>query len=163
MLYFAYGSNLDPQELRRKCPHARMICVAALREHTFDFWVASRDSVGGEMDIHGKKGAKVWGVVYQIDELELGRLDLGEGFDPGSPREIYERIELLVYEQDRDKSPFTVWTYRGSKRAKHNRRNRPTGAYLKLVLAGARYWHLPAAYISSLEAVAAHRRRVKRP
>ncbi len=61
MLYFAYGSNLDPQEMRRKCPHARMICVAALREHTFDFWVASRDSIGGEMDIHGKKGAKSLG------------------------------------------------------------------------------------------------------
>jgi gamma-glutamylcyclotransferase len=88
MLYFGYGSNLNWKEMRRKCPHARMVCVATLREHTFNFWVTSRDSVGGEMDIQGKKGQKVWGVVYQIDELEIGRLDQGESFDPGSPHAI---------------------------------------------------------------------------
>jgi gamma-glutamylcyclotransferase (GGCT)/AIG2-like uncharacterized protein YtfP len=156
MLYFAFGSNLSWKEMRRKCPHARMACLATLREHTFNFWVTSRDSVGGEMDIQGKKGQKVWGVVYHIDELEVGRLDQGEGFDPGSPHEIYERVELMVYDDDRDKSPLTIWTYRGTKQAERKKGNRPTAQYLKLIVEGAKHWRLPQEYVASLESVETH-------
>ena len=115
-----------------------------------------RDSAGGKMDIQGKKGEKIWGVVYHIEELEIGLLDQGEGFDPGSPRETYERIELMVFDEDRDKAPLTVWTYRGSKRAERGRGNRPTEQYLKLIVEEAKHWHLPANYVALLEAVKTH-------
>jgi len=33
MLYFAYGSNLDPVQMGERCPGAHVVGLAALREH----------------------------------------------------------------------------------------------------------------------------------
>jgi hypothetical protein len=62
----------------------------------------------------------------------------------------------MVYDEDRDKSPLTIWAYRGSKQADRKRGNRPTAPYLKLIVEGAKHWRLPKEYIVSLEATETH-------
>ena len=37
VLYFAYGSNLDPEQMASRCPSARVAFLARLADHRLDF------------------------------------------------------------------------------------------------------------------------------
>jgi hypothetical protein len=143
MLYVAYGSNLSRKEMRRKCPHARMVCVA------------TRDSVGGEIDIQGKKGDKVWGVVYQIDEMELAAwikmrdLIPGVGASPVSEADTRELNPFRVHAKNgrnygRRRSLSRFVRFRTATKAearRSNPRNRRFRTFrLRNVFASARMW-----------------------
>ena len=92
----------------------------------------------------------VWGVVYQISGLELGVLDKCEGFRPERDRNSYWRRECMVFLDGEDERPVTVETY-FAERQPHP--PMPNQAYKDLILKGARHWHLPADYISELQAI----------
>ena len=95
-------------------------------------------------------GSTVWGVVYQIDELELGFLDRREGYNPSRPdqKNSYFRKEMRVLRDGEDGNPLTVWTYIGKPEAKPPA---PSTEYKQFIVNGAKHWHLPKAYIQQLE------------
>ncbi len=79
MLYFAYGSNMDWAQMRERCPSARFVGVARLPDHRLAF---TRESVhwgSGVADALRESGRKLWGVVYEITDSDVGRLDRSEG------------------------------------------------------------------------------------
>src|SRR5436309_7522291 len=47
MLYFAYGSNLDPEQMSARCPSHRVIGLAELKEHRLVFPLFSPRWGGG--------------------------------------------------------------------------------------------------------------------
>jgi gamma-glutamylcyclotransferase len=152
MLYFAYGSNMDWQRMKERCPSARFVCIALLESFNFDFKWKCRDG-HGVMNVVEDPTSEVWGVVYQIDELDIGRLDYKEGYRPGRPMEknSYKRIEAMVYDGGDRKKPLTVWTYRVVKPLAEEEMT--IQAYKDHFVNGAHYWHLPPKYIERLEAV----------
>ena len=107
------------------------------------------------MDIVDAPTSEVWGVVYKIDELDIGRLDRKEGYRPGRPKEqnSYERIERMVYEDADPKRPLSVWTYKVANPLE--KPVPPSQEYKGFFVDGAKHWHLPKEYIERLEAVVA--------
>jgi hypothetical protein len=86
VLYFAYGSNLDFDQMKSRCPSARFAGVAKLpgRRLAFTRWSESRK--GAVADAVADPASEVWGAVYEITAEDLGKLDGHEGFTPGGSR-----------------------------------------------------------------------------
>jgi gamma-glutamylcyclotransferase (GGCT)/AIG2-like uncharacterized protein YtfP len=153
LLYFAYGSNLDWAQIRQRCPSAKAVGAAAATGYRLAFTRFSPRRQCGAADIVPSPGDEVWGMVYEIDEVEIGVLDECEGFHAGRPREenAYERVEIDVWSNGTRANSQRVWTY--SVVRKLDPCPRPSADYKRLMVGGARYWGFPPHYIERLEAI----------
>jgi gamma-glutamylcyclotransferase len=89
-LYFAYGSNLDRAQMRRRCPGAVALGPAIMHGYRLVFAGYSRTWQGPVASIVPTYGARVEGVLYRLGRGELRVLDRYEGH-PRSYRR-YRRI-----------------------------------------------------------------------
>lgn len=153
MLYFAYGSNMQFDQMKERCSSARFVCTARLKDHRLAFTRLSKNRQCGVADAIQNMGAEVWGTVFEIDENEIGALDKSEGYRTGRPRaeNAYERSELHVQRSDEGQEALAVWTYTVVTKLAPN--PKPSEVYKQLVLDGARMWRLPMPYIKQLEAI----------
>lgn len=71
-LYFAYGMNTDTQGMAIRCPAAKPIGVAVLKDHAL--------TMRGVADIINAKGARVIGALWEITEPCEKALDRLESF-----------------------------------------------------------------------------------
>lgn len=78
-LYFAYGSNLNPQQMRRRCPGALAEGRAVLRGYRLAFAGHSRLWGGPVATLVRDRDAEVDGVLYRLPRAELAVLDRFEG------------------------------------------------------------------------------------
>ena len=150
MLYFAYGSNMNWKQMRERCPSSRFVGIAVLRDHKLAFTRESDDRSCGVADVVAENGTQVWGVVYEIADLDVGKLDASEGFRPGRDKNPYYRRECLVFLDGEDQRPLTVSAYFGDPQPNPPL---PNAEYKNLILAGTRHWHLPEEYIRELEQI----------
>jgi gamma-glutamylcyclotransferase len=150
MLYFAYGSNMDWDQMRERCSSARFVAVALLSDHKLAFTRKSISRGCGVADAIAEPGGEVWGVVYEISDGDVDRLDRFEGYEPGREGNSYFRREDLVLVDGDDQQPLTVSVYFA-----HRQPNAPlpNADYKNLILSGARNWHLPTGYIRELEEI----------
>ena len=102
------------------------------------------------MDIISDPEDEVWGVIYQIDELDLGKLDRAEGCKPGRTDSAYRRVERMVFEDGDREKPHTVATYEVVAKSGPYLTNQD---YKNFFIRGARHWRLPDPYIERLDAV----------
>ena len=153
MLYFAYGSNLDWAQIRKRCPSTQPVSVVAARGYRLAFTRFSTNRQCGAADILPSPGNKVWGMLYEIDDADIGFLDECEGFRLGRPREenAYERVEIDIWKPGIDAKPQRVWTYMVVR--KLDPCPKPSAEYKRLMVDGARHWGFPAGYIAQLEAI----------
>lgn len=99
MYYFAYGSSMSLDHIRRICGwHAHLLGRARLPD--FEFGVDLR----GYANIRAKKAEEVHGMLYEIDEDGLGILDEFEGYP-----QVFDRKEILVYDDHRVKYKAQVY------------------------------------------------------
>ena len=150
MLYFAYGSNMDWAQITARCPSTRYVTVAMLGDHRLAFTRRSVNRGCGVADAVHESGRKVWGVVYEVSDLDLGRLDTSEGYLPGRDRNSYWRRECVVFANGNEDEPHTAATYFADPQTNPPLPNR---SYKELILSGARHWHLPPEYIAELEQI----------
>jgi gamma-glutamylcyclotransferase (GGCT)/AIG2-like uncharacterized protein YtfP len=152
MLYFAYGSNMDLDQMRERCPSARFVCTAKLEDHRLTFPRKSKNRGCGVATVQPVKDSEVWGVVYQIEELEMGKLDKHEGYNPSRKldRNSYVRAEFRVLRGGDEKEPLTVFTYVANPECGEHK---PNKNYKETILKGAKFWHLPDDYVCQLEAI----------
>ena len=106
MLYFAYGSNLDWKRMKERCSSAEFFCKASLPDYRIEFTRKSNLLNCGVADIIWDEDNKVYGVVYKIDEVDLGKLDKHEGYVPQRDNNAYKRIEIMVFEEDNKEKPI---------------------------------------------------------
>ena len=153
MLYFAYGSNMNWDQMHSRCPSAQFAFVARAEGYVLAFTRFSQKRKCGVADIVASSGNDVWGVVFNTPNDEIGQLDKSEGYRPGRARELnaYERSPLEVACQEQTNSPIAVWTYFVVSKSKLSLK--PAVEYKALILDGARHWGLPAAYIERLERI----------
>lgn len=83
VIYFAYGSNMNPWQMRKRVPAARAVGVARL-----DGWKVVERMYA---DIQRDKNQSVFGVLYAMQYWDMVELDRYEG----APK-VYKRIELPV-------------------------------------------------------------------
>ena len=148
MLYFTYGSNMDWHQMKCRCPSARFVGIAELKQYRLDFTYKSKRRCCAVADIVRDDNETVWGVVYTISELDVGRLDKAEGYRPQRCKNAYRRIEVMVFEDGCLEKPLRVWTYEVCCKGKPD--IPPSQEYRTLLLQGARYWHLPAQWTATL-------------
>ena len=149
MLYFAYGSNLDCEKMKKIVPSSIFYGKAKLENYRLDF---TRESINwgcGVADIVKDENKDVWGVIYQFDEKDLGRLDKCEGYNPNRVKNAYRRIEKMVYLEGKKDQPMTMYTYEVID--KEFEKHKPNKEYKNLIVTGAKYWNLPKEYIKFIE------------
>lgn len=87
-LYLAYGSNLNKTQMRIRCPRARAIGTAELRNYELLFKGSKTVSY---LTIEIKHGGKVPVAVWEVDENDIKALDRYEGYPS-----FYYKKELSV-------------------------------------------------------------------
>ena len=83
ILYFAYGSNMEPVRMARRCPGAYPLGRAVLRNYKLTERLYA--------DIDFLEGVSVSGFLYLITERHLKSLDAYEGYP-----KVYRRMWLDV-------------------------------------------------------------------
>ena len=150
MLYFAYGSNMNWPQMQRRCPSARFITVARLKDYRLGFPVKSKSRGCGAAGALPESGQTVWGVVYEINEREIEMLDRAEDYVPGREGNNYRREESLVYPGTDGAEPLSVALYFPEVEANPPL---PSAAYKRLIIEGAVFWGLPEDCLRGLEAI----------
>lgn len=150
MLYFAYGSNMNWSQMKARCPSAAYVGIARLADHRLAFTRRSVNRGCGVADVVRQTGGSVWGAVLQLSEFDVGALDKSEGYRPGREKNSYSRRECMVFLDGDENRPVTAQTYFAEMQ---DNPPLPNQTYKQLILAGARYWHLPAEYIAELETI----------
>jgi gamma-glutamylcyclotransferase len=144
--YFAYGSNMLLERLRRRCPSAKTIGVSTLNGYTLEFSKPSKDGSGKATIVKSEAtGARVVGVIFEVGTSELEELDHAEGYGNG-----YERNSSLLVKKLTDGTPTITTSYFATK---FDRCLKPYDWYWALVMAGATQQGLPRDWIAMLEAV----------
>jgi gamma-glutamylcyclotransferase len=152
MLYFAYGSNLDWVQMKKRCPLAKFVCRAKLPAHRLAFTLKSGRRDCGVADVLPDQTKDVWGVVYELPDTELKNLDKKEGYRPGKRYEQnqYTRADQYVWRDGDAEQLLLVALYLGHPELDPPL---PSDDYKSLIVHGAKHWNLPAEYIRQLESI----------
>lgn len=73
--YFAFGSNMDPAQMTRRCPSARLVGRAVLPGFDLVFDHPGSYRPGGVASVAPAPGRRVHGVVWELSAGDLARLD----------------------------------------------------------------------------------------
>lgn len=144
--YFAYGSNLDPDQIAERTRHAGETKLCWVEGYGIKFNKRSMDGTS-KANITPRAGGNVWGVLYQCNEQFLSEMDMCEGVPGGH----YVRMHLLVQCTGERDVKATTYVAGQSFIADSLR---PSDVYLDTILRGARHHGLPADYISEIEKAA---------
>ena len=122
--HFAYGSNMDPAQMRQRCPGAETVGIGVLREYGLCFPRRSHTRGCGVASIEPATGQEVWGVVYRMTAADLASLDRFEGYRADGPAQDnrYNRVAIAV---EIDGVPTDVETYIAVARRTRRRRTQP--------------------------------------
>ena len=153
MLYFAYGSNLDPEQMTQRCPGHAVVGLAELRDHKLTFPLTSHDWGGGVASVGVAHGGSVWGVVYELSEADVASLDQYEGYKgPGNQHNVYDRETASVQLVRADDGSFPRRLRPAIYLARPANPSAPSRRYLDALLRGARHHRLPDDYVTRLAA-----------
>lgn len=142
MLYFAYGSNMDPFQMERRCPGAVAIGRARLPGHRLTFTWDSARWRGGVGHVIASDGDDVWGVLWDLEQPHLDALDTYEQIAQG----VYRR-ENVVVEHDGVIREALIYL------SNDDRARRPSRRYVRALVRGARAHDIPNDYIRLLRGV----------
>ncbi len=126
VLYFAYGSNLNKEQMKARCPGATSLGPATLKNHRLIFRSVA--------DIEPAKGREVQGGLWLITDQCLEGLDRYEGYP-----NLYLRRWTEVHLPGGDTRRAIIYQMRSSGRSK------PSGGYLASITRGYRDFDLDLA------------------
>lgn len=136
--YFAYGSNLDQDQMEKRCPESRLVEKAVLEKYTLAFTTYSTKRNCGCADLVAIEGHEVWGLIYELSDADLKSLDKHEGAN-------YRRIEVSVVNENGDTKKaltYVVITQRFDLK--------PSKDYLGIIMKGANDFNFPESYKKDL-------------
>lgn len=140
VLYFAYGSNMDPRRMSERAPRARALGPGRLDGFHLEFNLYSTEWEGGVTNLEPDAGAHVWGILWQMPRSELDALNAYHGHPT-----FYRQEEVVV-----EGPPGRVLAY--SFRVAHQSGYiRPTDAYLNRIRSAIRVQGLPPEALEILE------------
>ena len=103
MLYFAYGSNLNHFQMKRRCKDSKFIKKINLKGYTLNFRSKYRAA-----DIEKKNNSVVQGALFKISKTDEKKLDLYEDFPTLYKKYYfyYNNNKVMTYTMVK-KTPFT--------------------------------------------------------
>ena len=135
--YFAYGSNLDLAQMKIRCPSSELISKGSLSGYRLTFNRYSSGWGGGVADVIQGKGSEVWGLVFELSNSDLKRLDSYEGCY-NDQTSLYERWKAVINTPKGQISD--VWVYTVVEKQKFVQ---PTLEYLQIIKDAAVRWNFP--------------------
>ena len=139
--YFAYGSNMDPRVMQRNVPSARPLGPGRLDGYRLEFNVYSDRWEGGAANLEPDETGRVWGVVWEMEDDDLERLDTFSGH-PTYYRQ--EDVDVETREGRRRCRTFRIAHQEGYVR--------PTNAYIARLRGAVRMQGLPPEALDLIEA-----------
>ena len=138
--YFAYGSNLNVEQMKNRCPNCEVVCNANLKGYKLDFtgYSVSRGCCVATINPHSK--SEVWGKVYKLTYKDLKNLDKYEGHPY-----FYQRIKIKVLNEN--KNEIEVISY---KIIKNTGFVKPSLEYISIIIEAAKKHKFPKKYINYL-------------
>lgn len=133
-LYFAYGANMDVAAMSARCPKSKPIGRARLMRHRFALIPE------GYATVVADPRSVVHGVLWDLALSDVRPLDAFESCSTG----LYRKIVQPVFRDGFASSRALVYVGRSTG-------GRPLPGYMENVIASARHWALPEAYIRELE------------
>ena len=127
MKYFAYGSNMDVQQMAMRCPDATVIGVAKLPAHKFLI------NTHGVATVIPAKKHVVHGVLWEISKRDEASLDRCEGVASDFYRKAMVRVRVMGGNETDALIYFASDEQPGT----------PRLGYLERVVAAAKYHGLP--------------------
>ena len=129
MLYFAYGSNLNKQQMQERCPESLPKFSAVLPNYKLAFSGWSRTWRGGTATIKPFRGEKVRGAIYEVTESCLKQLDR---YDVG-----YIHMNVTVFDEDNE--PHQAVTFAKTGQLDESL---PSKEYAAVIKQGYRDWRI---------------------
>jgi gamma-glutamylcyclotransferase len=147
--YFAFGSNMLLERIKKRVPSARALGIATLGGYALRFNKLSKDgSSKANIVPSADPRAVVYGVLYHLDEDERPRLDRAEGLGKGY------QIRRVRVRRDGAEVEEEAFTYIAAPEAVRDDLP-PFRWYKDMVIAGATRNRLPEPYLRQIEAVEA--------
>ena len=103
-LYAAYGSNMDTEQMRERCPHSPTRGTGWLQGWRLTFGGESIGWEGSVATIVEDPFAQVFVLLYDVPKEDAARLDDYEGVPMG----LYSKIRVRVHTLDGEE---LAWTY----------------------------------------------------
>ena len=94
-LYAAYGSNMDPDQMARRCPHSPQRGTGWLEGWRLTFGGADIGWEGAMATVVEDSAERVFVVLYDITEQDVRTLDSWDGATLGYSRQLKVRVETL--------------------------------------------------------------------
>lgn len=132
-IYFAYGSNMCPEQMARRCPGGQALGQAELRD--WRFLINTRTYA----TIEARPRAATHGVLWSLTPEHITELDHYEAVAEG----MYFKKNLIVQRADR---PVDALVYIDPV----CELGQPKPDYIRTILNGAAHFGLPPEYIASL-------------
>ena len=154
MLYFAYASHMDPEQMARSGTDHTVVGLASLHEYRLSFPMYSNIWEGGVASVQPHHGDQVWGVLYEVSDERLEKLDREYGYrGPDDQHNVADRehvtVELVRPDDGSSPRPLRAWLYM----ARPSNPSPPSRRYLDAILRGAQHHELPEEYILALRAI----------
>ncbi len=134
-LYFAYGSNMDMEQMKKRCRGHELVAIAQLDGYQF------RINGRGVATIVPHSGAVVHGVVWSISSGDEARLDRYEGVANG----VYSKQTVQVTRSNGQRAEALVYV------AADSSKGGSWNEYLNKIIKAAKQQGLPKEYIRELE------------
>lgn len=77
--YFAYGSNLDKEQIEKRTPFAKFVARVALKNYKLTFVTYNYTWKGGVANIEPSEGDIVYGILWHFTDDMLAKMDKFEG------------------------------------------------------------------------------------
>jgi hypothetical protein len=133
--YFAYGSNMDIGQMRKRCPESEEICVGKLQN--YKFLINTR----GVATIIPEDNWLVYGFLWYISFQDEEQLDIYEGVK----QDIYQKKLLIIEQQSGGFIEALGYI------AKDSLPGKPREGYLERVVNAAIYHNFLDIYIQELK------------
>ncbi|MFQ5992063.1 MAG: gamma-glutamylcyclotransferase family protein [Nitrospiraceae bacterium] len=133
-LYFAYGSNMDEQQMSRRCPNAAVVGVATLLGHQLII------NTKGFATVVPLDTGVVIGLLWNLARTDEEALDDYEGVGRG----LYEKSMVVVQTHDGDKCRALAYV------ATTSTMGAPWKGYMERIVAAAERHDFPATYVEQL-------------
>lgn len=154
MYYFAYGSNMDEEDLKKWCdnkkrsfPEWKLLGIACLENYKLSFNYYSNGRKGGAANLMELPDSKVYGLLFEINkEYDIKTIEEKEGYP-----NFYAEIPVTV--KCKDKSINNVKTFKVVKDKEKSDHQKPQKYYMNLILNNGRQNGFPAEYIHFLEGI----------
>jgi len=144
--YFAYGSNMNPEQLRARGVKPRQVGVARLLDHEVGFYGHSRTWDGAMETVIRSEFRDVWGVLYDLTYSGGDTLDVCQDARLDGSGTYFHYPTTVLYKKDILGPPQL-----------------PSTEYLNFIIQGAVERGLPADYIEELRQKASRKAGVPVP